>query len=189
MMGVPLPSIGELIMENKRLSMIGDGLCLFLSALSCSYTCSSLSPFLLTFPPLTCATCLGNPAVERVRRAGDKAKGGKKKTKAKARRKRSGKRCVFSWQYSPLLVCPFSPTTPSSLSLSLPRAVPCAALPPQPCDRALSVIAARDRADSRSKKCRQRRDSSRKCSAWGRARGQHRCARAAPPGDGGKDHR
>jgi len=49
-MGVPLPSIGELIMENKRLSMIGDGLCLFLSALSCSYTCSSLSPFLLTFP-------------------------------------------------------------------------------------------------------------------------------------------
>lgn len=36
MMGVPLPSIGELIMENKRLSMIGDGICLFLSALSSS---------------------------------------------------------------------------------------------------------------------------------------------------------
>ena len=26
MMGVPIPSAGELIMENKRLSMIGDGL-------------------------------------------------------------------------------------------------------------------------------------------------------------------
>ena len=26
MMGVPIPSPGELIMENKRLSMIGDGI-------------------------------------------------------------------------------------------------------------------------------------------------------------------
>ena len=29
MMGVPIPRAGELIMENKRLSMIGDGLYLF----------------------------------------------------------------------------------------------------------------------------------------------------------------
>ena len=116
MMGVPLPSIGELIMENKRLSMIGDGLCLFLSALSCSYTCSSLSPFLLTFPPLTCATCLGNPAVERVRRAGDKAKGPGKGKKKKIRKEVRSLMAIQPVACLPLL--PDNPELPLSLSTS-----------------------------------------------------------------------
>ena len=168
MMGVPIPSAGELIMENKRLSMIGDGI-LPSSLVPLWFVYSKLFPSLCPNFSQLLTTCICNAAVERVRRVGDRVKGS---GKGKNKMRKEVSRVMSHTTQSVCFSFPHGSNTTST-----PRSPSCIPPHPQACDSALSVNAARDRSFSRAKKCRQWRI------CWACRREQ--CTRAAPPGDRG----